>query len=96
MIVGVPSNDFGGQEPGTAGEIASFCKRNYGVTFPLAGKLAVKGEGANPLYTWAGEMAGQLAGPSGISTSICSGAMGNSSGGFQPRPSPWGRRLRTR
>jgi glutathione peroxidase len=58
VVVGVPSNDFGGQEPGTAGEIASFCKLNYGVTFPLSDKLVVKGEGADPLYKWAGEKAG--------------------------------------
>jgi glutathione peroxidase len=58
VVVGVPSNDFGGQEPGTAGEIASFCKLNYGVTFPLSDKLVVKGGGADPLYIWAGEKAG--------------------------------------
>ena len=58
VVVGVPSNDFGAQEPGTAGEIASFCKLNYGVTFPLTDKLVVKGDGANPLYQWAGEKAG--------------------------------------
>ena len=58
VVVGVPSNDFGAQEPGTAGEIASFCKLNYGVTFPLSDKLVVKGEAAHPLYKWAGEMAG--------------------------------------
>ena len=44
VIVGVPANDFGAQEPGTANEIASFCKLNYGVTFPLTEKLVVKGE----------------------------------------------------
>ena len=58
VVVGVPSNDFGGQEPGTAGEIASFCKLNYGVTFPLTDKVVVKGQGATPLYKWVGEQAG--------------------------------------
>lgn len=58
VIVGVPSNDFGGQEPGTAVEIASFCKINYGVTFPLADKTVVKGAGAHPFYLWAAEQAG--------------------------------------
>jgi glutathione peroxidase len=58
VIVGLPSNDFGGQEPGTASEIASFCKINYGVTFPLTDKVVVKGEHAIPLYKWAGEQAG--------------------------------------
>ncbi len=63
MIVGVPSNDFGGQEPGNAAEIASFCKLNYGVTFPLADKTVVKGEHAHPVYLWAGDKAGMLGRP---------------------------------
>lgn len=52
VIVGVPSNDFGGQEPGTSEEIAEFCKANYGVTFPLTEKITVKGPSKHPLYTW--------------------------------------------
>ena len=63
VIVGVPSNDFGGQEPGKATEIASFCKLNYGVTFPLADKTVVTGDAADPLYVWAGEKAGMLGRP---------------------------------
>ncbi len=63
VVVGVPSNDFGGQEPGTASEIASFCKLNYGVTFPLADKTVVKGGNAHPFYKWAGEQAGMLGKP---------------------------------
>jgi glutathione peroxidase len=63
VVVGVPSNDFGGQEPGKADEIATFCKLNYGVTFPLADKMVVKGANANPLYKWAGEQAGPLGRP---------------------------------
>ncbi len=63
VIVGVPSNDFGGQEPGRADEIVKFCKLNYGVTFPLADKTVVKGKDAHPLYVWAGEQAGMLGTP---------------------------------
>jgi glutathione peroxidase len=63
VVVGVPSNDFGGQEPGKAEEIASFCKLNYGVTFPLADKTVVKGKSADPVYLWAGEQAGMLGTP---------------------------------
>jgi glutathione peroxidase len=63
VIVGVPSNDFGGQEPGKAADIASFCKLNYGVTFPLADKTVVSGRAADPLYKWAGEQAGTLGQP---------------------------------
>jgi glutathione peroxidase len=63
VVLGVPSNDFGGQEPGTASEIATFCKINYGVTFPLADKTVVKGDKADPFYKWAGEKAGMIGRP---------------------------------
>jgi glutathione peroxidase len=63
VIVGVPSNDFGGQEPGSSEEIATFCKLNYGVTFPLADKTVVSGSSAHPFYQWAGEHAGMLGRP---------------------------------
>jgi glutathione peroxidase len=52
MIIGVPSNQFGGQEPGTAEQIQSFCKLNYGVTFLITEKVDVKGKNQHPLYTW--------------------------------------------
>ena len=63
VIVGVPSNDFGGQEPGKSAEIASFCKLNYGVSFPLADKTIVVGKEADPLYQWAASQAGKLGTP---------------------------------
>ena len=50
-ILGFPSNDFGGQEPGTESEIAAFCSTNYGVEFPLFKKITVKGSGRHPLYS---------------------------------------------
>ena len=49
-VVGVPCNQFGGQEPGTAEEIAEFCSAGYGVTFPMTEKVEVNGSGAHPLY----------------------------------------------
>ena len=49
-VVGVPCNQFGGQEPGTSEEIATFCSVTYGVTFPLTEKVDVNGPGAHPLY----------------------------------------------
>jgi len=55
MIVGVPSNDFGGQEPGGASEIAETAQHQYGVTFPIAAKAIVKGPNAHPFYKWAAE-----------------------------------------
>ncbi|MGY1729563.1 glutathione peroxidase [Geodermatophilus sp. SYSU D01062] len=64
-VVGVPCNQFAGQEPGTAEEIGSFCSATYGVTFPMTGKVDVNGEGAHPVYqrlTEAPDAAGE-AGP---------------------------------
>ena len=64
-VVGVPCNQFAGQEPGTAEEIAGFCSATYGVTFPMTGKVEVNGEGAHPVYqrlTEAPDAAGE-AGP---------------------------------
>jgi glutathione peroxidase len=55
VIIGVPSNDFGGQEPGGATEIAETAQHQYGVTFPIAAKAAVKGLNAHPFYKWAAE-----------------------------------------
>src|ERR1700738_4077137 len=55
MMIGVPSNDFGGQEPGGATEIAETAQHQYGVTFPIAAKVVVKGPNAHPFYRWAAE-----------------------------------------
>ncbi len=52
VVIGVPCNQFGGQEPGTAIQIQSFCKLNYGVTFLMTEKIDVKGEKQHPLYAW--------------------------------------------
>jgi glutathione peroxidase len=49
-VIGVPCNQFGGQEPGSPGEIAEFCSTTYGVTFPLTEKVEVNGDGRHPLY----------------------------------------------
>lgn len=59
QVLGFPSNDFGGQEPGTNAEIAQFCTKNFGVTFPLFSKIPVIGEDAHPLYKWLKEKTGQ-------------------------------------
>ena len=52
VIIGFPSNQFMGQEPGTEANIASFCSLNYGVTFPLTTKIKVKGKDVHPIYDW--------------------------------------------
>ncbi len=51
-VVAFPCNQFGGQEPGSAEEIESFCKLNFGVSFPLMAKIDVNGDAEDPLYTW--------------------------------------------
>jgi glutathione peroxidase len=51
-VLGVPCNQFGGQEPGTEAEIAAFCTKNFGVTFDLAAKVDVNGPDAHPLFKW--------------------------------------------
>lgn len=63
VVIGVPCNDFGAQEPGSADEIASFCEVNYGVDFPMMSKVHVKGSEAHPFFTWAAKEGGFLASP---------------------------------
>lgn len=54
VVLGVPSNDFGGQEPGSNKEIKEFCEMNFAINFPMAEKAAVTGDDAHPFYKWAG------------------------------------------
>jgi glutathione peroxidase len=63
VVIGVPCNDFGNQEPGTQDEIAQFCEVNYGVSFPIMDKVHVKGAEAHPFFVWAGKTGGFLAAP---------------------------------
>ncbi|MBL0152279.1 MAG: glutathione peroxidase [Chitinophagaceae bacterium] len=57
VIVGFPANNFGAQEPGSNGEIKEFCTKNYGVTFPMAEKVSVKGDDIAPIYKYLSEQA---------------------------------------
>jgi len=52
VVIGFPSNDFGAQDPGSNNEIASFCQKNFGVTFPMMEKVVVKGNFQHPLFAW--------------------------------------------
>lgn len=63
VVLGVPSDDFGGQEPGSAATIKDFCEVNYKIDFPLADKTVVSGDKAHPFYRWAGDELGMLAKP---------------------------------
>jgi glutathione peroxidase len=60
VIIGFPANNFGGQEPGTKEEISEFCKRNYGVTFPMADKVSVKGADIAPIFQYLTDEAKKL------------------------------------
>ena len=63
VVLGVPSNQFGGQEPGNNNEIKDFCETNFNITFPMTSKFDVKGENAHPIYLWAKENYGNSAIP---------------------------------
>ena len=63
IILGVPSNQFGGQEPGSNSEIKKFCETNFNISFPITDKYEVKGENAHPIYSWAKKNYGKSAVP---------------------------------
>jgi glutathione peroxidase len=63
VVLGVPSNDFGGQEPGSEAAIKTFCEKNYGVDFPLTAKVATGGAGAHAFYRRIAEEVGEAAPP---------------------------------
>lgn len=63
IVLGVPSNDFGSQEPGTEAEIKTFCETEFAVDFPLTEKQQVKGEGAHAFYRWASDTLGSRNAP---------------------------------
>jgi len=59
VVIGVPTNQFGGQEPGTESEIKNFCETNFNITFPMTRKYEVKGDNAHPIYIWARDTFGK-------------------------------------
>ena len=63
IMLGIPSNDFGQQEPGTNKEIKNFCEAKFGITFPMTEKVSVKGTNAHPFYLWAKQNHGKSAVP---------------------------------
>ena len=63
VMLGVPSNDFGNQEPGNSKDIKNFCEAKFGITFPMTEKVSVKGESAHPFYKWAKKNHGNSAAP---------------------------------
>ena len=63
IVIGIPSNQFGGQEPGSNDEIKDFCETNFNITFPITSKYDVKGNNAHPIYIWAKDNYGNSAVP---------------------------------
>jgi len=86
VVLGFPSNDFMGQEPGTAEEILEFCSTTYGVSFPLMAKVQVKGDGRDEIYNWL--VAGGLEEPTWNFTKYLVGRDGKVLARFAPRTKP--------
>jgi len=63
VMIGIPSNDFGNQEPGNSNEIKNFCEAKFGITFPVMEKVVVKGDNAHAFYMWAKNNYGKKAVP---------------------------------
>jgi glutathione peroxidase len=63
VVIGVPCDDFGHQEPGDAAEIGAFCEKNFGVSFPIMAKVHVRGEERHPFFGWLAEAGGVLSRP---------------------------------
>lgn len=89
VVIGFPANDFMGQEPGTNEEIQTFCSENYGVTFPMAAKVSVKGDDAHPLYRHLAKLPEPLGGEPGWNfTKFLVDREGNVVARFEPRVRP--------
>jgi glutathione peroxidase len=87
-VLGVPCNQFAGQEPGTEAEIKDFCETRFAVDFPLTSKVDVKGEGAHPFYKWAVDQLGEPAEPVWNFHKILVGKSGEAIRAFGPRTDP--------
>ena len=88
VVLGVPCNQFMGQEPGTDAEIQTFCSTTFGIDFPMTAKVDVKGEGAHPFYKWAEAELGEPAVPVWNFHKILIGKDGQAIRAFGPRTEP--------
>ncbi len=93
VVIGVPSNDFGGQEPKAEAEIEGFCKGAFGVTFPLTAKQVVQGSGAHPFYTGARQTLGDAGRPRWNFHKYLVGADGQLVSAFSTQTEPTAPRL---
>jgi len=88
VVLGVPSNDFGAQEPGTEDQIKTFCETRFSVDFPMTAKNVVKGEDAHPFYRWAKAELGEAAEPKWNFHKLLVGKDGRLVGNFGSRTEP--------
>ncbi|MBJ7409051.1 MAG: glutathione peroxidase [Phenylobacterium sp.] len=88
VVLGVPCNQFMGQEPGTEAEIETFCSTTFGIDFPMTGKVDVKGDDAHPFYKWAEQQLGEPAVPVWNFHKILIGKNGEAIRAFGPRTEP--------
>lgn len=88
VVLGVPSNDFGAQEPGSEGEIKSFCEVNFDIDFPMTAKEVVSGDNAHPFYKWSSEALGGLSKPRWNFHKILLDTEGNAVDWFAPTTTP--------
>jgi glutathione peroxidase len=88
VVLGVPCNQFMGQEPGTEAEIAEFCQLTFNVDFPMTSKTDVKGDTAHPFYKWAKDQLGEPAEPVWNFHKILIGKSGEAIRAFGPRTDP--------
>ena len=88
IVLGVPSNDFGAQEPGTDAQIEDFCETRFGVEFPMTSKVSVIGPNAHPLYQWIGAQVGEGAAPKWNFTKYLIARDGTIAETFGPRTDP--------
>jgi glutathione peroxidase len=91
VVLGVPCNQFAGQEPGTEAEIKDFCSTKYDVTFPMFSKVEVNGAGRHPLYTWLTSAQSAPEGPGDITWNFAKFVIdgeGRVAGRFSPKAAP--------
>ena len=88
VVLGVPCNQFMGQEPGSEEEIQTFCSTTFGIDFPMTAKVDVKGDGAHPFYNWAEAELGEPAVPVWNFHKILIGKDGHAIRAFGPRTEP--------
>ena len=93
IVLGVPSNDFGRQEPGSAGEIKQFCATNYSVDFPLTEKSRVIGGEAHPFYRWVADSLGEAGTPRWNFHKYLLGLDGQLAGAWPAQVAPTDRRI---